>query len=77
MSNMTDERFDEIKKQMESRPHENYDAVCTTETEKEIAKLLFIDGLKAIDVADAVGYSERQIYRIKKKLKERFEANDR
>lgn len=45
-------------------------ALCKTLLEKEIAKMLFCDGLKAKDVAYAVGYSERQIYRIKKKLKE-------
>lgn len=71
-----DESFDEIKKQMESKPYENYEAVCTTDLEKEIARLLFIDGLKAEDVADIVGYSERQIYRIKKKLKERVKSNE-
>jgi DNA-directed RNA polymerase specialized sigma subunit len=71
------ESFDEIKKQMESRPYENYEAVCTTDNEKEIAKLLFVDGLKAQEVADIVGYCERQIYRIKKKLKERMQNNER
>lgn len=41
-----------------------------TELESTIAKLLFDKKLKAPQVAKIVGYSERQIYRIKKKLKE-------
>lgn len=41
-----------------------------TELESTIAKLLFDKKLKPLQVAKMVGYSERQIYRIKKKLKE-------
>lgn len=38
------------------------------EIEFKIASLLFEKKLKAPQVAQIVGYSERQIYRIKKKL---------
>ena len=50
--------------------------VCENELEKQIAKLIFIDGYTADEVAYEVGYSERQIYRIKKKLKARRIPND-
>ena len=52
-------------------------ALCKTPLEKEIAKMLFCDVVKTENVADMVGYSERQIYRIKKKLKERLQKYER
>lgn len=41
-----------------------------TEIEKQIYNYIFVDKLKASEVGKIIGYSERQIYRIKKKLKE-------
>lgn len=43
-------------------------SACENELQEKIVKLLFIDGYTADEVADEVGYSVRQIYRIKKKL---------
>jgi hypothetical protein len=60
----------------ESEQAQRLFALCDTPMEKEIAKLLFCDGLKAETVAYAVGYCERQIYRIKKKLRERVQNNE-
>lgn len=57
----------------ESEQAQRLFVLCDTPMEKEIAKLLFCDGLKAEVVAYAVGCCERQIYRIKKKLKERMQ----
>ena len=48
-------------------------SICRSESEREIAKLLFIDGCSADETAEIVYYSARQIYRIKKKLKERLQ----
>lgn len=47
------------------------DGHIMTETEKKIYDCQFIQGLSAEETAEKVGYCERQIYRIKKKLKER------
>ena len=62
--------------EMDSPQAQRLFALCDNPMEKEIATLLFIDGLKAEKVAKAVGYSERQIYRIKKKLKERMHQEE-
>lgn len=46
-----------------------------TEIEKTVADLL-ASGMKVSKIAKTVGYCERQIYRIKKKLKERLQNNE-
>lgn len=51
-------------------------SICEDELQKRIAKLIFIDGYTADEVGYMTGYSERQIYRIKKKLKARLIPND-
>lgn len=48
------------------------DEPSMTDTEKKIYDCLFIQGLSAEETAEKVGYCERQIYRIKKKLRERL-----
>ena len=44
-----------------------------TNLENEIAYYLFVEKKSAEKTAKIVGYSARQIYRIKKKLKERMQ----
>lgn len=40
------------------------------ETLQKIAKLVYVDGLKYSEVATIVGYSERQIGRLRKKIRQ-------
>lgn len=41
-----------------------------SDIEKQVYQCLFEQGLTVMETAEKVGYCERQIYRIKKKLKE-------
>lgn len=42
--------------------------VCRHQLEEKLAYLLFVEGFTAEHSADIVGYSARQVYRIKKRL---------
>lgn len=45
-------------------------SICENDLEKKIVQLIFIDGYTADEVGYEIGYSTRQIYRIKKKFNE-------
>ena len=45
-------------------------SIIEDEVYRRVAKCLFIDNITVRETADVIGYSERQIYRIKKKLTE-------
>lgn len=61
------EQLTQLKEIM--KESENQLSIIEDDVHRRIAKCLFVDNLSAKETADIIGYSERQIYRIQKKLK--------